>query len=321
MKKLVKKILPVVELLISPLVLLSGVMLLMVRKAGIERMTLSKKIFCLVGVYPLRDHYYEPMFNPVHLQKPLNQDRELPGLDLNEQEQLALLGQFNYLEELRKIPIDPGSDEYGFYYKNPSFTFGDAEYLYSVIRHFKPARIVEIGSGNSTLMAIAAIRANQIEDTAYLCEHICVEPYEMPWLESSGVKVIRNRVEEVDKSIFAQLGKNDILFIDSSHVIRPQGDVLCEFLEILPVLQSGVLVHVHDIFTPKDYLQSWVVDSVRMWNEQYLLEAFLSFNNEYRIIGALNWLTHHHFDAIAMACPILSAHPEAQPGSFWLARN
>lgn len=99
--------------------------------------------------------------------------------------------------------------------------------------------------------------------------------------------MIRQGVEDVDKSLFSELGKDDILFIDSSHIIRPQGDVLFEYLELLPVLRAGVIVHVHDIFSPREYPKELVMDEVKFWNEQYLLEAFLTSNHEWRIVGAL----------------------------------
>ena len=138
-----------------------------------------------------------------------------------------------------------------FYLKNGAFESGDAEYWYQIIRTIKPARIFEVGSGHSTLMAINAINKNHEEDSTYRCKHVCIEPYEMPWLESSDVSVIRKKVEEVELSFFSQLQEGDILFIDSSHIIRPQGDVLFECLELLPSLNTGVVVHVHDIFPLK----------------------------------------------------------------------
>jgi hypothetical protein len=104
------------------------------------------------------------------------------------------------------------------------------------------------------------------------------------WLGQLNVEVVRKKVEEINKSIFEGLINNDILFIDSSHIIRPQGDVIIEYLEVLPILKPGVMVHIHDIFTPKDYLDSWIIDETRLYNEQYLLEAFLTFNEKYRII-------------------------------------
>jgi hypothetical protein len=102
----------------------------------------------------------------------------------------------------------------------------------------------------------------------------------------------------------------------------PQGDVLFEYLEALPMLKPGVFVHIHDIFTPRDYLQEWIVNETKLWNEQYLLEAFLSFNREFRIIGAVNFLTHHHPAVLAERFPILEMEiGHREPGSFWIVRQ
>jgi hypothetical protein len=125
----------------------------------------------------------------------------------------------------------------------------------------------------------------------------------MPWLESVFQRVIRRRVETLDFELFESLGADDILFIDSSHVIHPQSDVLFECLEILPRLAPGVIVHFHDVFSLRDYLREWVLDEVRLWNEQYLLEAFLTCNADWKVIGALNYLRHHHYDRLHAACP------------------
>ena len=179
-------------------------------------------------------------------------------------------------------------------------------------------RIFEVGSGNSTLMAINAIIKNQDQDPNYLCEHVCIEPYEMPWLEDSGVSVVRSKVEDVELSFFSQLQENDILFIDSTHIIRPQGDVLFEYLELLPSLNKGVIVHVHDIFSPKNYLKQWLQDEVKFWNEQYLLEAFLTHNSSWKILGALNYLHHNHFQKLKSVAPFL--YPEEEPGSFYIQK-
>jgi hypothetical protein len=142
----------------------------------------------------------------------------------------------------------------------------------------------------------------------------------MNWLEKlSDVEVIRSRVEDLDASPVASLEANDILFIDSSHVIRPQGDVLKIFLEFLPILQPGVLVHLHDIFTPRDYPAGWVVDQVRLWNEQYLLEAFLACNTRFRVFGALNFLSKQYPERLAEKFPVFREKAgNCDPGSFWL---
>ncbi|MGD1282458.1 class I SAM-dependent methyltransferase [Mycobacterium seoulense] len=291
-----------------------------IRSTGFGRMPLTLGVFRKVGVFPVLDHYYEPLFNPAHLRKPLSDDRDLPSIDWNLAEQLDLLKKFHFNDELIKFPLGRQAD-HEYFYRNGFFESGDAEFLYNMIRLFKPKRIFEIGSGQSTLLAASAVAANRGENPGYQCEHVCVEPYEADWLEQLDVSVVRKPVELIDPLLFRQLEKDDILFIDSSHMIRPQGDVLFEYFEILPILKSGVLIHIHDIFTPKDYLDEWI-QSVCFWNEQYLLEAFLSYNSEFKIIGALNFLKHHHTDALAAACPVLRQELNSrEPGSFWLRRE
>lgn len=317
---IVKLIVPLLDVLLAPFTLLASVLLKFIRRAGMARAPVSKSIFRGVGVFPLIDHYYEPMFDYRQLKRPLHAERDLPGIDWNVPEQLALLGRLNYGGELTGMPQEPAAGG-KFYYNNGNFGAGDAEYFYSIMRSFKPARLVEIGAGFSTLMARNAVARNAAEQPGYACKHICIEPYEMPWLESlPDVTVVRDRVETCAPDLFAQLDRNDILFIDSSHMIRPQGDVLFEYLELLPRLRPGVLVHVHDIFSPRDYPARWLEGEVKFWNEQYLLEAFLSCNGKFRIIAALNYLFHNHADRLLEKCPVLKSNPGLEPGSFWMVR-
>lgn len=288
---------------------------------------LTKRAFFWIGVYPINDHYYEPLFNTKHLKKSLRLDRNLPGINFNDKEQLELLEHFNYNEELLKIPQYPNQkkQKQEFCYNEGPFNSGDAEYLYNIIRYYQPKRIIEIGSGYSTLMANNAVKMNKIKYVDYNCKHYCIEPFENKWLEELNIEIVREKVEDLDNSYFDQLQENDILFIDSSHMIRPQGDVLYEYLELLPQLNKGVVVHIHDIFTPKDYLNEWLEKDGRFWNEQYLLEAFLSQNHEYRIIGATNYLMHKYFAEFSEKCPVLKTQIEKgltrEPGSFWMIKN
>jgi hypothetical protein len=239
---------------------------------------------------------------------------------MNVSGQLALLEKFHFNEDLLALPLEP-QKTHSFHYHNGNFESGDSEFLFNIIRHFKPANIIEIGSGHSTLMTMHAIERNRATDSSYSCNVKCIEPYEKPWLERTGAEVIRQKVETIDPNFFQVLGRNDVLFIDSSHIIRPQGDVLFEYLEILSTLKSGVLVHAHDIYTPKDYGDRAVLDESKLWNEQYLLESFLSFNNQFTVIGSLNHLWHHHREQLTRVCPILEQEPYRQPGSFWFVRN
>jgi predicted O-methyltransferase YrrM len=320
MKSLIRKILFVLDVLISPLTAASCVLLLLIRRVGLRTMRTSGALFRALGLLPIRDHYFEPLVLRGHLRAPLDRDRVLPGVDLNVDGQLSLLSRFDYGEELRRFPLRPGRDR-TYAYHNGNFGPGDSEALYSLIRLYKPRRIVEVGSGYSSLMALEAIDANRREEPSCDAELICIEPFEKPWLEKAGVKVERAMVQDVDREVFDRLEANDILFIDSSHVIRPQGDVLLEMLELVPSLKPGVLVHVHDIFTPRHYPEQWVLRDMRLWNEQYLLEAFLSFNSRFRVLLMLDYLKHHHSDALTSCFPVLSAESGTQPGSFWMIRT
>jgi hypothetical protein len=313
----INKIFPIIDLLLAPIAYLSAWILRKIRRIGVRKLPSCKNALLKVGVFPILDHYYEPQFNYRKAKQPFSQDRKLPGLDWNVAEQLKMLSTFSYGHELADLRQGEAAAQ-GFYLDNINFKSGDAEYWYQIIRSIKPSRIFEVGSGNSTLLALRAINANQMENPSYRCKHVCIEPYEMPWLEKVGIKVIRQKIEDLDVRFFSELEANDILFIDSSHIIRPQGDVLFEYLELLPILNKNVIVHLHDIFTPRNYLKEWLEVDVKFWNEQYLLEAFLTHNASWKIIGALNYLHHHHYEQLKLVTPFLT--PEREPGSFYIQK-
>ena len=306
MKSTLRKFVILLLELLTPITFLSSLWLKIVRKVGVGK--IGDKIFMTLGILPVLDHYYQPMINPKkHLSKSLRADRELKGIDFNVNEQLDLLSKFNYNDELLKFSLHKNSDiEYSM---KMVLTSQAMESICTILSGISNQRIIEIGSGFSTLMVRNAIAYNKIDDSKYTCNHICIEPYEQPWLAKLEVELIRKKVESIDKSFFQKLESNDILFIDSSHIIRPQGDVLFEYLELLPTLKSGVLIHVHDIFTPKDYLNEWIYKQHLLWNEQYLLEAFLIYNSQFKIIGALNYLTHNYLKEFAEKCPIFAKQP------------
>ena len=303
------------DLVLAPFVAAAGLPMRAARKVAISQLPRTRAALRRAGVFPIIDHYYEPLIDTENLRKG-NPVRDLPGIDFALEGQTELLAQFKNLGPLESIPqtqTEPGA----FFMDNGAFGAGDAEVWFHVIRHFRPARIIEVGSGHSTQMARLAIKANEAEDPAYSCDHLCIEPYEMPWLEDLGVRVLRQRLEDTDPALFDTLGTDDILFIDSSHIIRPQGDVLREYLQIIPRLRPGVLVHVHDIFSPRDYPMEWL-EFPRFWNEQYLLEAFLSHNDAWEVLLSLNLLKHERYEEFKAVAPYL--HEGREPGSFYMRR-
>lgn len=304
----------------APVTAAATMWLRLIRRLGIRNLPVSLSIFRHLGTFPLTDHYYEPLFNPRHLHRNLDEERELPGLDLNIKEQLEVLSRFHFQDELSIFELTPCSGQ--FHYHNGSFESGDAEYLYSFVRLFRPKRVFEIGSGHSTLLVHAAIEANKSEEATYACQHVCIEPHPHPWLRELGIELRSERVELLDLTLFERLENDDILFIDSSHIIRPQGDVLTLLLEVLPNLRPGVLVHIHDVFTPRDYRPDWILNDVRFWNEQYLLEALLTFTSAFRVIGAVNYLKHRYPVELSRYCPVIASElNDREPGSFWIVKT
>ncbi|VAX10882.1 conserved hypothetical protein [hydrothermal vent metagenome] len=317
MNKFIMRIIPFADILLVPFVYPAAWLLKIIRRAGVQRLPLCKKALLNVGVFPIRNHYYEPQFDFRKINHSFSEKRNLPGINWNIAEQLEILGRFSHADELADIPAHK-TDDLRFHFNNIAFESGDAEYWYQIIRLVKPKRIFEIGSGNSTLMAIKAIHKNIDENPSYKCKHVCIEPYAAPWLEKIGITVVRNKVEDIELSFFSELEEDDILFIDSSHIIRPEGDVVFECLQLLPSLNKGVVVHIHDIFSPSNYPDQWLKNDIKFWNEQYLLEAFLSHNDSWKVIGSLNYLHHNYYEALKKACPFLT--PDREPGSFYIQK-
>ena len=242
---------------------------------------------------------------------------ELPAIDLNADGQLALLPRFRELyAELPFARARRPGHRYAF--DNPNFSYADAIALYCMIRHARPRRIVEIGSGYSSC---AILDTNErFFDHAIACSFI--EPY--PELlrslllpgDEGRIEIAAARLQDVDLGRFAALEANDILFVDSTHVSRVDSDVNRIFFEILPRLAPGVLVHVHDVFYPFEYPREWIYEG-RAWNENYVLRAFLQYNRAWQIRFFNNYLARRHPEAFFGALPLARENPG---GSIWLAR-
>jgi len=307
------------DVLFFPFTVIGGIWLIIAKYIGLSKLYLTRTSLFQIGVFPIVDHYYEPLFRfdkLNHLTHPRNLD-----IDWNEQTQLNILSQFNYKHELENLPADGCLDkQLAYYYNNGSYSGIDAEYLYCLVRTIKPRKIIEIGSGFSTLLMTAAIKKNISDHSINKTEIICVEPYEMPWLEKMGIKVLREKVESIPLSFFADLKENDILFIDSSHIIRPQGDVLYELLNILPVIKPGVIIHFHDIFSPFDYPERWMKEEFRMWNEQYILEALLTHNKKYEIIGSLSFIGTKYAAVMDDKFPLSARLGKLKGSAMWIKK-
>jgi hypothetical protein len=283
--------------------------------------------FARHGFHLLRKHYYLPIPDEADLQDPLvNMPSDLVGVDMNDARALEFLREVvnPYQAEFRaSFPVHAIKGGSGFFLVNGGFMAGDAHVYYAMIRHQRPRRIVEIGGGNSSMLAAAACLRNRDEYGAK--PHLTVvEPYPNEQLKRgiAGVDVlIDRRIQEVDMSLFESLGAGDIFFVDSSHVLRPGGDVQREYCEILPRLAPGVLIHIHDISLPKPYFHFYFQNHL-YWNEQYLLQAFLTYNSRFEVVWPGTHMFMKYPDEVLKAFPEIAdmkaKYPLAEPSSFWL---
>ncbi len=298
--------------------------------AGIfpSRIGRDKKYFLLwekKGFHVTPVHYEEPLPIVSQLDDKLWQkNSELTGITMNDAQQISLIDHFasKFKEEYESFPRTKTAIPYQFYLNNITFSTVDAELLYCVIRQFKPKKIVEIGSGASTYLAVQAINKNETE-TGRKTELISVEPFPNEVLKKGfpGLsRLIVQKVQDVPLEEFESLGENDILFIDSSHSLKIGSDVQYEFLEILPHLKKGVIVHIHDIFLPSDYPKQWVMNDFRFLNEQYLLQAFLIFNDHFEVLLGGSYLHAKFPSELESAFSSYKRDIDSPPGSFWMRK-
>jgi hypothetical protein len=274
---------------------------------------------------PMPVHYYSPVPDIAALEQQNHFSRRssLPGICWREDEQLALvirLGQM-FGDEC-DWPMKATKDPYQYHTENESFGYGCAVSVHCIIRYFRPRRIIEVGSGFSSLVISSALAINKRPES----EYIMVDPY--PRLNTNGLpwtsQLIKQRVELLDVSFFERLERNDILFIDSGHTVRTGSDVNYLILEILPRLAPGVIVHFHDIPMPFEYSKVYFTNpKFRMfWTESYLLQAFLCFNNRFEILLAMEYLMTEQKKEFSSA--FKHYNPEkhlAISGSFWIRRS
>jgi hypothetical protein len=205
-----------------------------------------------------------------------------------------------------------------FYTRNSQFSWLDARLLFVMLREMRPRRIVEVGSGYSSLLMADVNR--RFFDGAI--DITCIEPYPRSFLRRGfpGItRVIRDKVQALPISVFEPLGRGDILFVDSSHVSKTGSDVNHLFFEIFPRLAPGVVIHVHDIFLPHEYPQEWVLGENRGWNEQYLLRALLMYSNAFRVLFGANYAFFRFPDLIGQALALPGGEAFGG-GSLWMEK-
>ena len=271
-------------------------------------------------------HFYSPIVDREEVgrrQSTIWPERPVAlGIDFNDESHERILredfprfiGDYDYPDELEE-----SADLELFFSNNSQFGWQDSRALFVMLRSLGPRRIVEVGSGFSSLLMADVNRrffSGGIDIT-------CIEPYPRPFLEKGipGIsRLVKSVVQDVPLDLFEALEAGDVLFIDSSHVSKTGSDVNYLYFEVLPRLRKGVLIHIHDIFLPAEYLKDWVLGEGRSWNEQYVLRAMLMYSTAFKIVFGCSYAFARFPDLVQQAL----ARPDGAAfagGSIWLLRT
>jgi hypothetical protein len=220
------------------------------------------------------------------------------------------------MREFRPSASVPEGD--GFFLDNPLYSRVDADLLYGILRWAKPKRMIELGSGFSTLVASRALTVNAEQGSE--CEYNVYDPYPSTLFEHgapSPATLVDTGAAELPLETFEVLEAGDVLFVDTTHTVKIGGDVDHLINSVLPRIRPGVLVHFHDIFLPWEYPREWIEDARYFWAEQYLLQAFLAFNPRFEVLCAAHALTRSATERMRVAIPGYEAG-RGTVGAFWL---
>jgi hypothetical protein len=269
------------------------------------------------GYHLVRANYYSPIPDTGAVPDRLwSEPARMPGVELDLDAQVRFLTETAaaFLGEFRP-PRDPPGNEEGYHLDNPFYGEFDAGILHALVRHQRPARVLEIGAGFSTLVIAGALAAN-VQDGAP-AEHRVVDPFPSPVLRRLDGRIETRALGATDLPLeeFRSLGRGDVLFIDTTHTVKIGSDVVFLLLEALPALGPGVLVHVHDVFRPFDYPRELFDTFGAYWQEHYLLQALLAFNERFETVCANHAL--FRLRAAELAPVLAQGEVGAEPSGFW----
>jgi SAM-dependent methyltransferase len=283
-----------------------------------------KKIY---GTWVPPGHYYSPIpsLEELELKKGIIYDygKKIQAIDLQLEEQYKLLKEYsNFYKELDFTKERNGTNRY--FYNNPSFREPDGIFLYSFLRAFRPKRIIEVGSGYTSALML------DINDKYFnkSLELTFVDPFPdllfslLDEKDKAKHKLIPQKLQDVDLSIFDSLQAGDLVFIDSTHVSKTGSDVNIIFFDLIPRLKSGVFIHFHDIVFPFEYPEEWVFNTNGRWkgfswNESFILRSFLMYNEWFHIIFFNSFMLKAKNDFIKQNMPLCL---DAIPGSIYLKK-
>ena len=267
-------------------------------------------------------HFYSPVVDTKETMERQTSiwpvSRKVSGIDFNHKLHYEAITEWFplHIDEF-DFPTERPKNDNRFFLNNSQFGGLDARALFAFLRYWRPKRIIEVGSGYSTLL-IADIRKLFLDQDL---EIVCIEPYPgRRWkADVKGItRLIEKKVQDVPFEAFDILEPGDILFIDSSHVVKTGSDVTHLYLNILPRLKRGVRIHLHDVFLPLDYPREWVITENRSWNEQYLVQALLMFSSGFRVLFGSTYASLHFPDEISLL--LNQSRGPLSGSSFWIER-
>lgn len=247
--------------------------------------------------------------------------RPLPGLDLRDAAQEALFARL--APHLATLPFSEAkAPGFRYHYDNPSYNFGDAAIYWAMLHELRPRRIIEVGSGFSSALAL-----DTIDRLALPTVCTFIDPF--PEVARAATDPLRpphdilpQRVQAIDLAMLDELGEDDLLFIDSSHVLKTGSDVHFELTRMLPRLAPGVVVHFHDMFEHFEYPERWVLERNHGWNELYALHAFLLFNGAFQVEFFNHHFARRHAETVWRLAAGQARRFLLNPGGgLWLRRH
>lgn len=243
------------------------------------------------------------------------------GIDWDLDGQIETMARLaGYAAELTEVPQEMPDGSPRFHWRNDFWTGLDALVQYAIVRDAKPRRVIETGCGWSSLLLAQALEANEAEGSPRASVDQ-IDPFprrELLRALPSHWRLHETILQRAPLSLFEELGEKDICFYDGSHVAKPASDVVWFLSEVLPRVKSGALIHVHDVFWPGEYPDEWIFGRDQTWNEQYVMQAFLMFNSDFRPFVANCMLQVEFPDRIADLFPDFPT--ETGTSSCWMRR-
>ena len=249
---------------------------------------------------------------------------ECPGINIRRDYQLTVLNELSFYYS--NIPFLNSAKHLSerYYFDNPYYTYGDGVVLYAMLRRLQPKRVIEVGSGfSSAAMLDTDDQMHGERPAGERTAFTFIEPYPerlqslLTAQDQDRCTVLTSRVQDVDLSVFDALEPNDILFIDSSHVLKVGSDVHHLLFHVFPRLKPGVVIHLHDVFWPFEYPEDWVMSGTA-WNEAYALRAFLQYNSAFEIEYFNSYVATVHEAVLREKMPICMKDPG---GAIWIRKT